>query len=104
MKPVYVLVHASTILEAKETDSTILKPKIEELERILESEDFFIVEGNPFAIPKGIPKEREVLVCGGLGEGCVAWQCMQLLEAGYQAEIYSPATISFSDAFKPAAQ
>ena len=92
MNPVYVLVHHQTILEYN-GPSMILGEKKRELERILREEEFFIA-GSPFSIPEGLPKEREVKVCGGLKEVCVRIQINQLKKSGYVASVHEPAVVS----------
>lgn len=93
-KPVYVIVHGAAILEFKHVASGILLEKINELERILrEEEKFEINDDSILSVPKGLPKGKEVRVCGGLRGICVANQLHQLLEADYDASIYDPATL-----------
>ena len=93
MKPVYVLVHSSTILGFHGNPYENFVVKIRELERIVREEEYFLVEGSPSLIPDGLPKESQIKVCGGLKEICVPAQVRSLREAGYNSSIYEPASI-----------
>ena len=92
MKPVYVLVHASPILELEGNFTGRLREVYNELNRIIRQEEYFTIE-NPLSIPRGLTKEREVKVCGGLRNVCVSNELETLVSAGFRATVHEPATL-----------
>lgn len=85
--PFFVMVHHRLI------DGRRHRVQSKEVKRIKKEEDFAVVNGPPQKIPPGIPQSRKILVCGAMGEVCVAIQNNSLRRAGYNTEIYKKATI-----------
>ena len=94
--PFYVVVHQELVNEAVSKNPDSLKHIKDELARIIEKEDHIALSNydDPRKVYDGVPKGREILVCGALREWCVDMQTEALLEAGYDAQIYDRATIA----------
>ena len=91
MKPLYLVVHPQVIPYPGWNQPE----KKAELERILRDEKYIIQKehtGILEEIPKGLPKNRLIRVCGIYQEICV-WQVWKLLnDEGYNAIIYEKAS------------
>ncbi|HLC59997.1 MAG TPA: hypothetical protein VJJ52_01060 [Candidatus Nanoarchaeia archaeon] len=92
MKPVYVLVHASPILELEGNFGGRLREVYDELHSIIRQEEYIPVE-NPLKIPDGLQRNREIKVCGGLRDVCVSNQLETLVVAGFNTTIHEAATL-----------
>ncbi|MBI2627019.1 MAG: hypothetical protein HYW77_02130 [Parcubacteria group bacterium] len=92
-KPYFVIVHDAPI----KPDHPVYK----EIQRIRKEEDFSEIGNNPRDVPVGIPKTREVLVCGTYYEYCVTLQLNALKYLGYNASVYEKATVRCHSEKKP---
>ena len=81
----YVIVHANLIEKFRRA--------YREINRIHEEEQFAEVRGEPSAIPPDLPKNTKIAVCGAYRNLCVKAQLDALKQKGYDAFIYSKATI-----------
>ena len=83
MKPLFVIVH----------EELAFSPAVkEEITRIKMEEDFILIIGPTGSVPRNIPKNREIRVCGAFAELCVGIVCGSFKNMGYNAEIYKPAS------------
>ena len=81
----YVLVHAHLIGKYRRA--------YREINRIRKEEMFAEVKGEPSEIPPDLPKNTKIAVCGAYRNLCVREQFDALKKAGFDAFIYSKATI-----------
>lgn len=68
------------------------KPK-EEIKRIKQEEEFILVNGDPTIVPKNLPRNRKIFVCGVFRSLCVQDQLMALKREGYDAEVWDRGTL-----------
>lgn len=85
-KPYFVIVHSFSVTPK-------YKEIYEEIQRIKKEEDFSEVDNNPADIPKNLPKDRKILVCGAYQRLYVRSQLNALKYLGYDASIYEKATV-----------
>ena len=87
-KPVYLVVHP----QVHPYPGWYQPEKEAELERVLKEEETFILKESTGNLPKGLPKDRPIRVCGIYQEICV-WQVWDdLKDRGYDATIYEEAS------------
>lgn len=80
----YVLVHTNLIGKYK---------VYQEINRIRKAEKFVEITGDPSMVPADLPKNTKIAVCGAYRNLCVKEQLDALKKQGYDAFIYSKATI-----------
>ena len=95
MKSLYVIVHEEEVrIETQWVASSVKAYR--EIERIKRYEDFRNVDGeDPTVIPSDLPKpdECKIRVCGSSIAVCIPQQISALEKAGYDVELYRPASI-----------
>tara|TARA_Y100000031_G_C8063919_1_gene311931 strand:+ start:192 stop:497 length:306 start_codon:yes stop_codon:yes gene_type:complete len=90
--PLYLIVHKETVPRPNESSSLKEVSEYNELQRIIEEEEWIHWDGDGSQLCPDLPKDRFIRVCGGLGRLCVKVQFMLLKQKGYNAEIYWKAT------------
>ncbi len=83
-KPLYVIVHEDCIYRNL--------PEYGEVQRIKSEEDFVEIDES-WLINPGLPKDREIFVCGAYRNLCVDIQYRILAESGYKVSVYEKATV-----------
>ncbi|MDA2936285.1 hypothetical protein MYX06_03650 [Patescibacteria group bacterium AH-259-L05] len=91
MKPLYLVVHPQCITQHERFNQP---DKNAELERVLKEEEYRIQKEPTNQMPPNLPKNRLIRVCGIYEEICVWFVWQNLLDSGYRAEIYSPASFN----------
>lgn len=95
MKPIFVIVHEYEVKDEHDFGLASSVKAFREIQAIKEEEDHRIIDGDPTIIPQNLPSPEKgrIYVCGSRIDICIPKQITALEKAGYNAEIYMPASI-----------
>lgn len=93
-KSLFIIVHEQEVIDEAEYLASSIKA-LREIKDIKEHREFISLNGNPEQLLPDLPSKKDyrILLCGSRIDVCIPKQRSALEKAGYDVEIYYPASI-----------